>query len=431
MALVGRYLARKVSQPSVLGELIMGILIGNVGYYFGSDLITIVREGANIFEILSLNLCGESLENAACEVIRGPKAHQITSILHAKHGYDYLQVAHIVDIFSRYGVIFLLFMIGLETDFKQIRKVGSTSVRVAIIGVVVPFILGFWAVRIVNPSLSFHTDLFVAAALGATSVGISARVLKDLKQSQTETAHVILGASVIDDILGLVIMAIVSGIIVNGEASFWYIASIIFSALGFLACVFYLSPYFLRLTISLVKKLDLVEAKMFISLLFVMILSWLSSMIGLSTIIGAFAAGIVLHEGYFVHWGDVEDHQFTIKDLISPLEVILVPIFFILMGMQVKLEIFLNPKILTMTVGLLLAAVLGKLVSGLGAKGKQNRLAIGIGMVPRGEVGLVFASIGMSLHVVDEAMFSAIVLMVLMSTLIAPFGLKHVLTITK
>lgn len=427
-AIAGRLLARKSKQPPVLGELVMGIIIGNLGYYFGVELVIIIREGPGIFDIVSLNLSGDSLEAAAHDTISGLNADRIINILHGPHGYDYVQVAHIVDIFSRYGVIFLLFIIGLDTQLNDLREVGGSSFRVAIIGIIMPFILGFWAVRIANPQLSFHTDLFVAAALCATSVGISARVLKDLNQAKSQTAHIILGASVLDDIFGLVMMAIVSGIIVSGEVSYFQIAWVLVSAVVFLAGIFWLSPYILRFTIKLVKNLNLIEAKIFISLLFVMALAWFSSLMGLATIVGAFAAGLILHEEYFVQWGAIHKHRFSIKDLMNPLELILVPIFFILMGMQVKIEAFFDWQVLYMTVALLIAALVGKLASGLGASKTQNRLAIGVGMIPRGEVGLVFASIGMSLHVVDEALFGAIVLMVIVTTLVAPVALKKVLS---
>ena len=163
---------------------------------------------------------------------------------------------------------------------------------------------------------------------------------------------------------------------------------------------------------------------MFISFLFVMILAWLANLVGLATIVGAFAAGLILHDAYFVHWGEHTEHPYSIRDLIMPLEVILVPIFFVLMGIQVKLETFLDWHVIVMATGLLVAAVIGKVASGIGASKDNNRLAVGIGMMPRGEVGLIFAAIGKGLGVIDDALFSAIVLMVVVTTLLTPPLLK-------
>jgi len=205
------------------------------------------------------------------------------------------------------------------------------------------------------------------------------------------------------------------------------VVKIILLAFLFLGSAFWLGPYFLRYTIGLVSKLDLVEAKMFVSYLFVMVLAWMANLVGLATIVGAFTAGVILHDAYFRHWGDPHDHRYSIKDLIMPLEVILVPIFFVLMGIQVKLESFLDLHIIQMAAGLLVAATIGKLACGLVAGRGINKLAVGIGMLPRGEVGLIFAAIGKSLGVINDALFSSVVLMVIVTTLIAPPLLKLVL----
>jgi Kef-type K+ transport system membrane component KefB len=159
-----------------------------------------------------------------------------------------------------------------------------------------------------------------------------------------------------------------------------------------------------------------------------MVLAWMANLSGLATIIGAFTAGLILQDAYFEHWNKDGKCPVTIKDLIMPLEVIMVPIFFVLMGIQVKLETFLQPDILMLAGGLLVAAIVGKIVSGYGACVK-NRLAIGIGMMPRGEVGLIFAAMGKTLGVIDDALFSAVVLMVIVTTLMSPplfkLSLKH------
>ncbi|MGD8783217.1 MAG: cation:proton antiporter [Thioalkalispiraceae bacterium] len=423
-AVVGRFTARYFNQPSVLGELLVGILIGVLGYTFSIDFIEILREGPIVFDIVGEVLSGDSLEHAATTMVNGDYSRHLLEILSGPHGQDYFKVAQAVDIFSRYGVIFMLFLIGLETSLADMRKVGRDSTLVATIGVVVPFALGVVLTLVLLPEIDLQVDLFIAATLVATSVGITARVLKDINRMQTRSARVILGAAVIDDVLGLIMLAIVTGIIVSGSVDLLEIGLIIVMSALFFAVAFYFGPYFLKYIIWLVRHLDLVEAKIFISFLFVMALAWIANLIGLATIIGAFTAGVILHDGYFHHWGDEGKQSLSIKDLIAPLETILVPIFFVLMGIQVKLETLLEPNVILIAVLLTVIAIVGKLVSGLGARRASNRLAIGIGMMPRGEVGLIFASLGKSLGVISDSLFSSIVIMVLVTTLITPPLLK-------
>ena len=424
-ALIGRFAARKWGQPSVLGELTMGLLLGNLAYLFQLDLILVLREGPAIFEVVDEAFSnGHSLPEAAALVLQGETAARILAALQGPHGTQLLQIAQTVDVFSRYGVIFLLFLVGLDTSVQEMRAVGAASTRVAFVGVLLPFVFGFEAARLLMPELSLNTDLFIAATLGATSVGITARVLQELKQDRSREARVILGAAVMDDVIGLVMLAIVSGIIVSGAVQFGNVLKIVVLALAFLGSAIWLGPYLLRGAIHLVSRLDLIEAKMFVSYLFVMVLAWMANLVGLATIIGAFTAGLILHDAYFHNWGDHNQHRYSIRDLIMPLEVILVPIFFVLMGIQVKLETFLDWHVIQMAGGLLIAAVLGKILCGYVAGRGLNRLAIGVGMLPRGEVGLIFAAIGKSLGVISDALFSAVVLMVLVTTLIAPPLLK-------
>jgi Kef-type K+ transport system membrane component KefB len=349
---------------------------------------------------------------------------RILDLLGGPHGTDLLQISHTVDVFSRYGIIFLLFMVGLETNIDEMRRVGGDSVRVALIGVIVPFVLGVAASYSLSAQVDLHTALFLGAALGATSIGITVSVLGELRLSQSPTAHIILGAAVFDDILGLLMLAAVSGIVVTGGIELGQISKVVLLAALFLGGAIYLSPYFLRAIIKMMRHLDMVEAKMFVSYMFVMVLAWLANLSGLATIIGAFTAGVILHDAYFKYWGDDDGRRVSIRDLIMPLEVILVPIFFVLMGLQVKLEAFLDWQVVGLATGLLIAAVVGKLVSGLGAKKSAGRLAIGIGMLPRGEVGLIFAAIGKELGVVNDALFSSLVLVVVITSLLAPPLLK-------
>ena len=423
-ALLGRFAARRLGQPSVLGELIIGILIGTLGYVFSIDFIEVLREGTAVFDIVGQVMSGHAMREAADAIIPNHGEH-LLQILSGPHGQDYLKVAQTVDIFSRYGIIFMLFLVGLETSITELRSVGRESTLVSIIGVVAPFSLGFLVTALFLPGLTLKTDLFIAATLIATSVGITARVLQDVNRQQSLSARVILGAAIIDDILGLIMLAVVSGIIISGEFDLAHVASIVGLSLLFFVTSFLLGPKFLNFAIWLVRHMDIIEAKMFISFLFVMTLAWFANLIGLATIIGAFTAGVILHDGYFRHWGDTAQHRLSIKDLVAPLETILAPIFFVLMGIQVKLETFLDTNVVLVALLLIIVAIIGKLVSGLGARQGCNRLAIGIGMVPRGEVGLIFASLGKSLDVLSDSLFSSIVIMIVVTTLITPPLLKY------
>ena len=423
-AVIGRFLARKFGQPTVVGELLMGILVGNVAWYLGVDLITVLREGPRVFDVVSQTLAGAQCEDVATAIFGPEKGQEIVRIVTGPLGGQVIQVAQTVDIFSRYGVIFLLFMVGLETDLDELRSAGSDSIRVALVGVVLPVALGFAAVELLKPELSFSSNLFVAATLGATSIGITANVLTEMGRAQSKEGHIILGAAVCDDILGLIILAVVSGIVVSGSVDFAEVVTVIAVSSLFLAGAVALGPAIVRFAANIMGRLDIVEAKMFTSYLFVMVLAWAANLAGLATIIGAFAAGIILSDSYFREHDHGKSKFVSIRELIMPLEVILMPIFFILMGIQVKMETFLSWPIIIVAAGLLVAAVIGKLASGLGARKPANRLAIGIGMMPRGEVGLVFAAIGRTLGVIDDAIFSAVILMVMVTTLAAPPLLK-------
>lgn len=424
-AVLGRLGARKLRQPTVLGELLMGILLGNVGYWLGLDLIVVLREGPRVFDLVGEIVTGVPVEEAAIALFGVDTGTELTAILTGPTGADVMHIAQSVDLFSRYGIIFLLFMVGLSTDVNEMRSVGADSIRVALIGVFAPVLLGLGAGYLLQPGVSFGAHMFVAATLAATSIGISADVLKEMGCLDRKEARVILGAAVGDDVLGLVLLAIVSGIVVSGSINIPQVTLIIALSAAFIVGAFLAGPHIVRFAARAMAKLDIVEAKMFTSYLFVMVLAWMANLVGLATIIGAFAAGVILRDSFFERQnGGGNGRVLTIRELIMPLEVVLVPIFFILMGMQVKLESLTSPEVLYLAGGLLVAATIGKLIAGLGMKEPANQLMVGIGMLPRGEVGLVFAAIGRTLGVIDDAVFSAIVLMVMLTTLAAPSWLK-------
>lgn len=427
-AVVGRYIAGRFNQPAVLGELLMGVLFGNLFYLFGSHLIVILREGSAIFSIMRDMLTGVPLYQAVTESIPNLYyANQVSVALNDSKGIDIIKVAYVLDIFSRYGVIFLLFKVGLESSLEELRHTGRESLQVAFIGVGAPIILGFVVALLLMPNENYKSHLFVAAALSATSIGITARVLSELKKLRTREAKTILGAAMIDDILGLIILAVVSSIVISGVVNLMVVVQIIISSTLFFVGVILVGPWIVRQAVHFFRFLELWELKLFIAFIFVMALAWLATFVHLAAIIGAFAAGLVLHDDFFESPERQTTHtppSQTLSHLISPLESILAPLFFMLIGIQVKLESFWDGTVILMASGLILAAIIGKLISGLGGSQKDDRLLIGIGMLPRGEVGLVFASIGRTLGVMSDQLFSAIILMVIVTTFIAPPLLK-------
>ena len=382
-AKIGGDIAVRVGQPAVLGELLVGVVLGNVSLL-----------GLQVFEPIA------------------------TSVF--------------IDMFSRVGVIILLFEVGLESTVAQMMKVGLSAFLVACIGVVVPFVLGYFVTRALLPEHSQYVALFIGATLTATSVGITARVLKDLQKSQTPEARIVLGAAVIDDVLGLVILAVVTGIIAaadrGGELAMSEVALTLGKAIGFLVGSLvlgvWLSPKLFHLASQLKARMVLLA----FGLGFCFSLAWLADFIGLAPIVGAFAAGLILEDVHFKDFKDKEPE--TLEQLVHPISYFLVPVFFVLMGMRTDLKSFLSPGVLSLAAALCVVAVAGKLVAGLGAVGKQlDRFSIGVGMVPRGEVGLIFASIGSQLtvkgeKVVDPQIFSAVVVMVIVTTMVTPPVLK-------
>ncbi|MDP1603903.1 MAG: cation:proton antiporter [Legionella sp.] len=425
LAILGRYLAKRLHQPGVLGELLMGVLLGNICYFFGLQLIIILREGSAIFNIMRSMLGGVPLADAVSQSIPSATyAAEVTKALSSSHGIEYIKVGYALDMFSRLGVIFLLFMVGLESSIQELKHTGRASIQVALIGVVAPIILGYSVACLLMPEASYKSNLFVAATLCATSIGITARVLSEMKKLRTSEARIILGAAMLDDILGLIILAIVSSIVINGQVDTMMIVHVIVSTIVFFAGSLLIGPWVLKKSVSYFHFLDMWEAKLFVSFIFVMTLSWLATVVQLASIIGAFAAGMIINDSFFESEDKSRQHTLKIKDLIAPLEFILAPLFFMLIGIQVKLESFFNWQVLFLASGLIIAAIVGKVVSGLGGSRKNDRLLIGIGMLPRGEVGLVFASIGRTLGVMSDELFSAIILMVIVTTFIVPPLLK-------
>jgi Kef-type K+ transport system membrane component KefB len=336
-----------------------------------------------------------------------------------------------LETLAELGVILLLFEVGLESTVRDMLRVGGTALLVALLGVVTPFALGWGIGALLLPTQSAYVHAFLGATLTATSVGITARVLKDLAKSQSREARVIVGAAVIDDVLGLVILAVVTGVIVaaNSGSTFSAMSAVTIVAkavvflVGAIALGLWISPRLLRLAFRLRGRGVLLAT----ALIFCFGISYLAAAVGLAAIVGAYAAGLILED---VHYRDfTERGEHGLEELLHPLNTLLVPTFFVLMGMRVDLAAFFHVEVLGFAALLTAAAVVGKQACALGAGDGLDRPTIGIGMMPRGEVGLIFANIGLGLTIggepiVSAATYSAVVIMVIVTTMATPPALR-------
>jgi Kef-type K+ transport system membrane component KefB len=382
-AKLGGDAAERIGQPAVLGELVVGVLVGN---------LTLV--GVDWFQFITANTT--------------------------------------IAVLAQLGAVILLFEVGLESTVRDMVQVGLRSLAVAVLGVVAPWVLGWWVGALLLPNHSAYVHAFLGAALTATSVGITARVLKDLGRSQSPEARIILGAAVIDDVLGLVVLAAVAAVIAAADSgaalSYGALALVFGKALVFLIAALSLGVAFSPRLFSFASRLRGRGVLLATALVFCFTLAWLASAIGLAPIVGAYAAGLILEDVHYRDFAVKEELQ--LEELIQPISSFLVPVFFVLMGMQVDLSALMRPEIIGLAAALTVAAILGKQACALGALGSRlDWLSIGIGMIPRGEVGLIFASIGLTLVVsgepiVDSATYSAVVIMVMLTTLITPPALK-------
>ena len=427
-AMLGRWAAQKFHQPSVLGELLIGVVVGHVGVWLDRPLSILVMHMSEAAEIWrGVWISGLSVAEAARQTFSaaemGPDGlgGQLVQIMSGPGANIHILLTVAIFIFSNLGVILLLFLVGLESSVDEMLRVGPKALNVGIIGIVAPFVLGLLVTLWLLPDDPMPAHLFVAATLRATSVGITARVFKDLNRLQTPEAKVILGAAVIDDVLGLIILAIVVGIVATGEVQLFDIGRIVLLSSVFLGMVMMFGDRFVRMTIPLASTLDRHNCKVLLPLFVCFFLSWLANQIELATIVGAFAAGLILDDKVFSQYSSEKS---SLEELMKPLESIFAPIFFVLMGMQVNLASFLSVESLGLGLAFIVVAIIGKIVSGMAAGIGADRLSVGMGMIPRGEVGLIFASVGKGLGVIPDSVFSAIVMMVIVTTFIAPIGLK-------
>jgi Kef-type K+ transport system membrane component KefB len=420
-AALGGLLMKWLKQPAVLGELLVGLLAGNLGYYFRNPTLTVLREGDNLSRIASAALTQPvTLSEATHQVLApGPHTDLIASLLSGPQGQTYIYVYSFIDVVSRLAILVLLFLVGLEISLVEMKRVGKYASYVAILGIILPMLLGMGTMKFLHPNSTLAADLFIGGILTATSVGITARVLRDLGRDRTEEARIILGAAVIDDVLCLIVLAVVSGLAVTGTISIASIAITTGKAALFLVASLGIGIW---LTPKLVRRLataGVQNLKLLFGVSFALLFAWLANVAELATIVGAFAAGMVLNSFF-----DREIEGASLHELLSPLESLVVPLFFVWMGVQVKLETMANKDVLIAGLVLTIVAIAGKIASGWGCPPTLNRLAVGFGMMPRGEVGLIFAGIGKGIGVVDEGLFSAVVLLVMVTTVLAPIMLR-------
>jgi Kef-type K+ transport system membrane component KefB len=368
-------LAERIGQPAVLGELVAGVLLG------GSALGVVPAGGAE---------------------------------------------AELIHVLAELGVVLLLFEIGLETDLREMFRVGPAALAVAVVGIVLPFAFGYLFWRYAPHASSGSGDLvtaaiFIGATLTATSVGITARVLSDLGRMNTAEARIIIGAAVIDDVLGLVILSVVTGVAAGASLSFLGILRTLAVAVGFLVVAVVVGRFVAPRLFDVINRMRVRYVLLVASIAFAVGLAALAGLAGSALIIGAFAAGLVLSG----------TNQFdTIEHEVRPVASIFTPIFFVSVGASVDLSL-LNPSTpgaratLLVAGALILLAIVGKMAAGWAAPWTRfRRIVVGVGMVPRGEVGLIFADIGRRSGVLGDEVFGAVLLMVMVSTFIAPPALK-------
>jgi Kef-type K+ transport system membrane component KefB len=380
-AKLGGDLAGRFGQPAVLGELAAGVLLGNLPGL-------------------------------------GPL--------------QYLAADTYLDTFARLGMLLLLFEVGLELSVRELFAVGPSSLLVALFGTTASFAIGWGVAAQLLPSAPRTVHVFLAAAITPTSVGITARVLKDLRASRSGEAKVILGAAVVDDIIALVVLGLVTGGLAAGPGtatSEWRGATaLLFKTIGFLTLAIVLGVKLTPRWFRQAANLRAPGALLALGLCFCFFLSWAASAIGLAGLVGAFAAGLVLEDSHSEAF--VQRGERSLGELLEPMTSFLVPIFFVLVGFRTNVRVLADPAVLGLPLALTLAAVLGKLTCGLGVRAPGVRkLIVGLGMVPRGEVTLVFAALGRTLQVggaplLDDRAYAALVTLVIITTLMTPPALK-------
>ncbi|MEX2458181.1 MAG: cation:proton antiporter [Actinomycetota bacterium] len=340
----------------------------------------------------------------------------LAGVLIGPHLLGWVHLGEAQNVLAEIGVIVLLFTVGLETNLSEFRSVAGPASRVGLLGIAIPFASGWGVMRL----LGFEQveSLFVGAALVATSVGITARVLKDMDRLWRPEARVVLGAAVLDDVLGLAILAVVAGL-GEGGLSGGRVALVVGEAVGFVALLILLGPRLVRRHgRALLARPPSERSPFYLALGLCLGLSALAEGIGLAALVGAFLAGLILAE---------TSEEFELGRDLTPVADFVAPFFFVVTGAQLDLSVFTDPTVVLVTCAITAVAVAGKVLGGvLGARsmGRRQALAVGVGMMPRGEVGILVASLGLSLGVVGQDLYGAVIGMSIITTLLAPPLLK-------
>ncbi|MBY0379574.1 MAG: cation:proton antiporter [Burkholderiales bacterium] len=338
-----------------------------------------------------------------------------------------------VAFFAELGSIFLLLEIGLESSLSDIKNAGKNAIIVALLGVIVPFLLGYF---IVVPYILFSHDIalriFFGSMFAVTSTGISVSVFKELGILKSEACQIVLAASVIDDICGLILLSITTGLIVEGninlssiiitlrDVGIFFITSIIFGL--------YVLPYIIKVISKINNNSDTVTL---ITITFCLLMSYFAGNIGLAFIIGAFIAGLLLFPQLFSRFTDIQGKaEFTqnahqLEYLIAPYGKIFTPLFFIYAGMQVDIISVFEFKTVVIAILISIVAIAGKMFVGVFLPKHINKWIVGIGMVPRGEIGLIFAITGLHLKVIDTNIFAEILLMIIITSIVTPITINY------
>jgi Kef-type K+ transport system membrane component KefB len=392
----GAEICNRINLPAVLGELVGGVVVGISALH-----LIVFPEGG--FEAT------DSLVISFLQLTANISPQTAATVFQSQ--------SEVISVLAELGVVILLFEVGLESDLKELLKVGPQATVVAVVGVAAPFAAGTLGL-VALFGVPVIPAIFAGAALTATSIGITSRVLTEIGKLNTTEGQIILGAAVLDDVLGIIVLAVVAGLAKTGEIEVGNVVYLIISAAVFLVGAILIgrliNPYF----VALINKMQTRGELLLTSLVFAFILSYIGGVIRLEAILGSFAAGLVLAE---------TEKQKDLQKQLSPIADMLVPIFFVTVGAKTDLGV-LNPTNPTNQEGLILAiflilvAILGKVITGLTVFGKPgiNRLAVGVGMIPRGEVGLVFVSVGAASGTLDKPTEAAIIMMVIVTTFLAP-----------
>ncbi|MEQ9356106.1 MAG: cation:proton antiporter [Coleofasciculus chthonoplastes F2-STO-03] len=393
---VGGELSKAVDLPPVLGELVGGVVVGVSALH----LLVFPESGA---------VAADSLLMKLLQWIGDLSPEAVISVFETQ--------SEVVSVLAEIGVIILLFEIGLESDLRDLKEVGYQAAIVAVVGVVAPFAAGTAGLMFFF-NVAAIPAIFAGAALTATSIGITSKVLSELGRLKSKEGQIIVGAAVIDDVLGIIVLAVVASLAKTGEVDVFNVIYLIISATVFLLGSIFLGKFFNRSFVAIADKLQTRGQLVIPAFTFAFLMAFLANVIQLEAILGAFAAGLVLDE---------TDKRKELDKQVVPIADILVPIFFVAVGAKADLGV-LNPAVPANREGLVIAvfligvAIIGKLITGWTFIGQPqiNRLAIGVGMIPRGEVGLVFAGIGSASGVLSKPLEAAIIIMVILTTFLAP-----------